>query len=83
MIGLDAIQARIDKLRKRVIPPVRKISVLRQNKDGSVTIPDNVNESGVLLAPPIMTLEEWEQMNIERDRAKLAQLASSEDITRK
>lgn len=67
MAGYDRLKSRIDKLYKRVIPPPRKISVLRQNKDESVTIPDNVNESGVLLAPPIMTLEEWEQMNIERD----------------
>lgn len=83
MAGYDRLKSRIDKLYKRVIPPVRKISVIFMNRDGTYEIPDNVNESGVLLVPPRMTLEEWEQRNIERDRAKQAQLASSEDMTGK
>lgn len=80
MAGCDRLNSRIDKLSKRIIPPARKISIVFQNKDGTVTIPENVNESGVLLVPHPMTLEEWEQMNIERDRDKLSQFTvSSED----
>ena len=47
MAGYDRLKSRIDKLYKRVIPPVRKISVIFMNRDGVTDRPNGAGDDRV------------------------------------
>ena len=58
--GIQALQSSLGRIAKKLRLKENKISVVVQNSDGTVDFPENCN-SGVLLVPPPMTEEEWEQ----------------------
>jgi hypothetical protein len=60
MSGISAISSKLRSLGKKTRPEVKKVSVVYFDQDGNIDWPDNCNESGILLVPKPMTVEEWE-----------------------